>query len=115
PYGMPFGIGMTTYGAIKRFVETQEPFAGPDDPMTAGNGSLMRLAPVPMFYRKDPELAVHYAGESSRTTHQAPEAIEACQVYARMLVAALEGKSKEEILDAVGAVDSLSKPMQRIV
>lgn len=115
PYGMPFGIGMTTYGAIKRFVETQEPFAGPDDPMTAGNGSLMRLAPVPMFYRKDPKLAAHYAGESSRTTHQAPEAIEACQVYAQMIVAALEGKSKDEILAAVEAIDSLSPAMKRIV
>lgn len=114
PYGMPFGLGNTVHDSIKRFVETQEPFAGSDHPMTAGIGSLMRLAPIPMFYRKDPELAAHYAGESSRTTHQALEAIEACQVYARMIAAALEGQDKEEILSATGAVDSLSDNIRRI-
>ena len=32
----------------------------------------MRLAPIPLAYRANPEMAIHYAGESSRTTHGAP-------------------------------------------
>ena len=42
---------------------------------TAGNGSLMRLVPVPLAYRANPELAIDYAGKSSRTTHGGPAAI----------------------------------------
>jgi ADP-ribosyl-[dinitrogen reductase] hydrolase len=41
--------------------------------MSAGNGSIMRLAAVPMYYYPDLRLAVHFAGESSRTTHGAVE------------------------------------------
>ncbi len=114
PYGMPFGIGNTVHQSIRRFVDTQDPYAGSDDPMSAGNGSLMRLAPIPMFYRKDIEKAAHLAGESSRTTHQAQEAIEACQTYARMIVVALEGGDKEAILAATGAIDSLSDNVRKI-
>src|SRR4029077_17531459 len=47
-------------------------FLGSVDPRSAGNGSLMRLAPIPLAYRANPGMAIHYAGESSRTTHGAP-------------------------------------------
>jgi len=48
--GSPFGIGNTTRGAILRFEETREPYCGPTGLETAGNGSIMRLAPVPLFF-----------------------------------------------------------------
>jgi ADP-ribosylglycohydrolase len=43
-------------------------------------------------------LAIHNAGESSRTTHGAPSAIDACRYFAGLLLGALGGRSKEEIL-----------------
>jgi ADP-ribosyl-[dinitrogen reductase] hydrolase len=48
--GRCFDIGNTVSEALARFAETKDPFAGSRAPNKAGNGSLMRLAPIPMFY-----------------------------------------------------------------
>jgi ADP-ribosyl-[dinitrogen reductase] hydrolase len=74
----------------------------------AGNGSLMRLAPIPMYYFPDLEKIVHFAGESSRTTHGALECIEGCQLFAEMLFRTLSGLNKDDIL--FGTTVSLSAP-----
>ena len=96
--GACFDIGNATASALHRFEQTGDPFSGATDPYSAGNGSIMRLAPVPMFFYPDVEKAIHYASDSSRTTHGAQECIDACRLYALMIVKALGGKSKEEIL-----------------
>ena len=56
--GHCFDIGGTAQGALSRFEREGDPYAGSTDPQTAGNGSLMRLAPVPMYYRADPAGAI---------------------------------------------------------
>jgi ADP-ribosyl-[dinitrogen reductase] hydrolase len=93
-----FGIGATCAKSIRMYMETGEALAGPEDPMTAGNGCIMRLAPVPMFYLSDLENAIHYSAESSRTTHGARECLDACRLFGSMIVAALGGAGREEIL-----------------
>jgi ADP-ribosyl-[dinitrogen reductase] hydrolase len=98
--GRCFDIGATTSDALHRFLRTSEPFSGSTDPRSAGNGSIMRLAPIPMFFCQDAEKAVHYAGESSRTTHGAAECVEACKFYAFVQVKALSGTPKDDILFA---------------
>jgi ADP-ribosylglycohydrolase len=95
-----FDIGNTTLDALLRFEETGEPYCGSDDEFSAGNGSIMRLAPVPIFYHEQPQEAMDYAGLSSRTTHQNPLTIDACKYMAGIIVGALTGSSKEEILSA---------------
>lgn len=99
PTGECFDIGATTRDAIERFVRTREPYCGSTDPRTAGNGSLMRLAPVPVFYADSFEDTVHYAGMSSRTTHQAVEAVDACRYFGALLHGALNGAPKAALLD----------------
>ena len=96
--GRCFDIGNTVREALDRFKRTGEPYSGPTHPHSAGNGSLMRLAPVPMYYVEDPGKAVHYSGESSRTTHGALEAVDACRLFGVMLALALKGEAKEDIL-----------------
>jgi ADP-ribosylglycohydrolase len=96
--GRCFDIGLTVSAALSKYTETGDPFSGSVDRRTAGNGSLMRLAPVPLAYRANPELAIHYAGESSRTTHGAPAAVDACKFYAALILGALNGRPKEELL-----------------
>jgi ADP-ribosyl-[dinitrogen reductase] hydrolase len=96
--GYCFDIGGTVAAALERYRLTGEPFAGSTDPYSAGNGCIMRLAPVPLFYYPDLEAAEHYAAESSRTTHGAAECVDACRLMARMLVRALAGQPKEEVL-----------------
>jgi ADP-ribosyl-[dinitrogen reductase] hydrolase len=98
--GTCFDIGITVKTALASYLRSGEPFAGSTEPFTAGNGSLMRLAPVPLAFGQDFELAIHNAGESSRTTHAAPTAIDACLYFAGLLLGALEGRSKEELLSS---------------
>jgi ADP-ribosylglycohydrolase len=98
--GTCFDIGVTVRKSLESYLCTGEPFAGSTDPFTAGNGSLMRLAPVPLAFRANFGLAIHNAGESSRTTHGAPSAVDACRYFAGLLLGVLGGRSKEEILGA---------------
>jgi ADP-ribosylglycohydrolase len=58
----------------------------------------MRLAPVPLFYARHPVDAVHFSGQSSITTHAAPNAIDACRYYASLIVAAIDGQDKADLL-----------------
>jgi O-acetyl-ADP-ribose deacetylase (regulator of RNase III) len=74
--------------------------------MSAGNGSLMRLAPVPLRYAADPPTAVARAADSSRTTHAAPAAVDACRYFAALLLGALDGMPKDALLTDFAAPDS---------
>ena len=64
----------------------------------AGNGALMRLAPVPLFFYRDPRTAVHYSGLSGLITHGDMKARDACRYYGALIVAAVHGVSKDELL-----------------
>ena len=96
--GSCFDIGGTTCEALVRFERTGEPYPGPTGPRSAGNGSLMRLAPVPMFFAGDAREAIDRSADSSRTTHGAVEAVDACRYFAGLLVGALRGVDKETLL-----------------
>jgi ADP-ribosyl-[dinitrogen reductase] hydrolase len=100
--GECFDIGMTVRGALERFQRTGEPYSGSTDPYSAGNGSLMRLAPVALFFFPRVEQVVHFSAESSRTTHGAPESIECCKLLSYILTRCLGGLPKDEVLNATG-------------
>lgn len=112
--GRCFDIGKATRAALERFEADGDPFAGRSDPHSAGNGSLMRLAPVAMKYADDAALAVRYAADSSRTTHAAREAVDACRYFAALLVGTLKGRDKNALLSprfAPGGVDWSLDPL----
>lgn len=58
----------------------------------------MRLAPLPMLFVQDLSKVAHHSGESSRTTHGAPETVDACRLFGVMLALALRGESNEDLL-----------------
>jgi ADP-ribosylglycohydrolase len=96
--GTCFDIGSTTRTALSTFIKTGNPLSGPTDSFSAGNGSLMRLAAVPLFYAGNPREAIEKSGESSKTTHGAPAAIDACRYFGALIVGVLNGEDKETIL-----------------
>ena len=96
--GRCFDIGNTVRDALSRFVASGEPFSGSISPNAAGNGSIMRLAPIPMAYATYPEQAIQRAAESSRTTHGCEEAVDACRYFGGLLVGALNGATKDGLL-----------------
>ena len=95
--GSCFDIGNTVSSALRDFMRTGEPVSGSTDPYSAGNGSIMRLAPVPLFFENADD-CIHFSGESSRTTHQAPAAIDACRYLGGILWGLLRGASKDDVL-----------------
>jgi ADP-ribosyl-[dinitrogen reductase] hydrolase len=96
--GTCFDIGNTVACALERYERTGEPFSGSTDPHSAGNGSLMRLAPIPMSFFQDPAHAIKMAGESSRATHGARACVDACRYFAGLIMGALRGEPKELLL-----------------
>ena len=72
-----FDIGGTTRAAMVRFERTGAVTDDDIDQESAANGSLMRLAPVPIRWYGDVREAASRAGESSRTTHPASRPVDA--------------------------------------
>lgn len=90
--GYCFDIGNATREALERFEKTGEPRAGSSNEYSAGNGSIMRLAPVVLYHARDLDAALAAATESSRTTHQAAACLDACRTLAGYLWPLLRGE-----------------------
>jgi ADP-ribosyl-[dinitrogen reductase] hydrolase len=97
--GECFGMGRTVNSALQRYLHTNKPFSGSSEPCTAGNGSLMRLAPVALYFHPDEKQVLQHCAESSRTTHAAPEAIECCSVLGAVIGRCLAGVAKDAVCD----------------
>eukprot|EP01138_Halocafeteria_seosinensis_P009805 gb/GECG01010016.1/.p1 GENE.gb/GECG01010016.1/~~gb/GECG01010016.1/.p1 ORF type:complete len:338 (+),score=27.55 gb/GECG01010016.1/:1-1014(+) len=95
--GRCFDIGNTTRKALGTFSQHRDPYSGSTNKNSAGNGSIMRIAPIPVA-STSLDIAMRWGGEQSKTTHQVQEAVEGCQILSGMVFLALEGCSKHEIL-----------------
>jgi ADP-ribosylglycohydrolase len=120
--GHCLGIGASTKQSIQEFERRQKKFAkeyrippeeidflsNPDllkrfdvncsEDKVAGNGALIRLAPVPLFFYRNPKKAVEYSGISGQITHGDKKAYDACRYYGALIVAALHGETKDGLL-----------------
>jgi ADP-ribosyl-[dinitrogen reductase] hydrolase len=98
PAGYCVDIGLTTREALQRFRRTDNPSAGSSGPKTAGNGSIMRLAPVVLRWHRQPDQAVAAARAQGVTTHRHPAAVEGCVLLAEILIDAIVTGNKEMTL-----------------
>jgi ADP-ribosyl-[dinitrogen reductase] hydrolase len=93
------GIGNTVLRALLQYEQRPtQPYCGSTDPHSAGNGCIMRLAPVPLFFATQLGEAIRLSGESSRTTHGALTCVDACKYLGGLIVGAVNGVNKEELL-----------------
>ena len=92
-------IGITTTAALVRFERDGSVTDAEVHQHKAANGSLMRLAPVPIRWFGDPAVAAEHSAASSRTTHPADRPVDACRVYGAMLAALIGGTPLAEVLD----------------
>src|SRR5262249_8903674 len=102
--GRVFDIGTTTVAALQRFQQSGNAWTSGDrSEFASGNGSLMRLAPVPLAYaRLFPDRLgdlITRAPESTRPTHTSPQCVSACACLAVALAALVNGVSREVLLD----------------
>jgi ADP-ribosyl-[dinitrogen reductase] hydrolase len=100
--GTCFDIGNATSAALRRYLDTGEPFAGATSDRSAGNGSIMRLAPAVLFALHDADLGLRIAVDQGRTTHGAPQTIEACAFMAAAMREAILGADRERALRTDG-------------
>jgi ADP-ribosylglycohydrolase len=98
--GVCFDIGITTSTALRRFEKTGEAYCGSTCSSAAGNGCIMRLAPVPLFFAHQPQEAIERSADSSRTTHGAEEAVDACRYLGALIVGAVNGVEKKALLSS---------------
>lgn len=116
-----FDIGNTIRLALNGYLRDGNVFAETSASHFAGNGSLMRLAPISIFYSPLKGIALDVALEqakaSSVVTHSEPRAIEACQIMAWLLYQIFNGeKDKQQLLDRLlTAFTGLSPDMAEIV
>ncbi|MFW5729912.1 MAG: ADP-ribosylglycohydrolase family protein, partial [Spirochaetota bacterium] len=101
--GRCFDIGTTVSTALLSFEEGRDAYtSGPRSDRSSGNGSIMRLAPVPVRYaalfpERIEELA-RLAAESSLPTHGSEQCLSACRYFALVLAALVAGKDRAEVL-----------------
>jgi ADP-ribosyl-[dinitrogen reductase] hydrolase len=103
--GRCFDIGVQTRRALESYERTGIALAGPTDASSGGNGSIMRLSPVAIRWHRDVARARDEAREQSRTTHGAPEPVDACALLAEILVDAIVTGDNEYVLRARSATE----------
>lgn len=77
----------------------------------AGNGALMRLAPIPLFYFHSESEAIENATRGAKLTHGDPRAIDACRFYAALIQRALTATSKEKLLEPKSYKNCFNPPL----
>lgn len=97
--GLCFDIGSTTTSQLNRFARTGHPVDPDPNPDAAANGSLMRLAPIPIASHHNLEEAAARSGESSTTTHAAARPTDSCRLFGTMTAALIAGQPATEVFD----------------
>ncbi|WCM29817.1 ADP-ribosylglycohydrolase family protein [Sphingomonas sp. QA11] len=97
--GTCFDIGIATSTALRRFEAEGNPFAGSNNPESAGNGSLMRLSPVAIWAaHRGEDIVAEVARSQSCLTHGAQECQAACEGFAVLTARAILGASRSQTL-----------------
>jgi len=78
-------------------LETCETFCSPKYERSAGNGFIMCLVQVPIFYFSTPEDAI-LMQEIVQTKHAHILTVDTCKCIAGLIIGAILGHSKEKIL-----------------
>ena len=101
--GRCFDIGITTRSALGNYVAKKDAHASGDrSDRASGNGSIMRLAPVPIhfahYYPQKIEELSRLAEESSVPTHASEQCLSACRYLATILAALIHGEDRDAVL-----------------
>lgn len=91
-----FDIGGQTRSALEHF-KYYGKYSQKENYHAGGNGTIMRLGPIAMFYKTKKEVLL-YSGLSAEITHYNEFNIECSQFFGYTLFLLLNNKSKQEVL-----------------
>jgi len=122
-YHTSFGLGSVVKYSLREYLEHPVVATEAGNKYSCGNGSLMRLAPVPIYFRSDMDQALTVAEQQSYVTHQGTEAAECCRLMAHIMVRGLAGEDLHTVLDSLATsfktdcpgVSALAQSMQEIL
>jgi ADP-ribosylglycohydrolase len=103
--GRCFDIGITTRRALAEYLAVNDALtAGDRSEGASGNGSIMRLAPVPIrfghLYPDQADELARLADESSLPTHASAQCVSACRYFANVLAALIQGEDRNTVLSS---------------
>ena len=102
-----FDIGNATHAALAHYEETGDPIAGSTSEAAAGNGALMRLAPVAIRHWRSGKQMLSVADRQTRTTHGAPSTLRCSRQLADLIAQAIAGVPLDTLLESetAGAIE----------
>jgi ADP-ribosyl-[dinitrogen reductase] hydrolase len=100
------GLGGNISQSFDEFLANHSEYTTVGDLNSSGNGSIMRLAPVPVFYASNEKLAMDVAYKQSKTTHQGSEAAECCRLLACILVRFINAPASARPTDTKASVSA---------
>eukprot|EP00919_Chromeraceae_sp_WS-2016_P041545 GHVR01099010.1.p1 GENE.GHVR01099010.1~~GHVR01099010.1.p1 ORF type:complete len:311 (-),score=49.06 GHVR01099010.1:101-1033(-) len=81
-------------------------FKSKHNPDFAGNGTCMRVSPIGLFYRKEPDKIIKYAIEDAKLTHDHKSAKDASVAIAYLTGLLANGEDKiEAVLETIAVLD----------
>ncbi len=100
-HGKAFGIGRTVRRALENLLGGVPPTSsGLRSEFSNGNGSLMRITPIPLyFYCRELGYVVERVHEVSAITHAHPRSLVGCGLYSILIYYIVRGYSKYEAYD----------------
>ncbi|MBI1247461.1 ADP-ribosylglycohydrolase family protein [bacterium] len=103
--GTCFDIGIATRSSLQRFIASGDAETSASrDEYSSGNGSIMRLAPVPIrfaeYFPGQIDQLARYADESSIPTHGSSLCLSACRYMTLVLAGLIRGLDRDEVLDS---------------
>lgn len=107
------GLGSNMKCAMTEYVFYPVALTDAGTQHTSGNGSLMRLAAVPVFYRADIAQAEDCARKQSLVTHQGVEAAECCRLMAHIMVRGIAGEDLRDVLESLPSAFTTDCPSVR--
>ncbi len=110
PHGEVFDIGRTTRVAIAQLRQVTDPrLAGPRDQYSNGNGSLMRIVPLALFFHKaTTETRINAAMDASCLTHGHIRSQLACAFYVELAARLV---NREPIVEALPRTQSVFREL----
>lgn len=96
-----FDIGQTTLRAIGAYRRFGHEECGVTGEWAGGNGSIMRLAPVPIFYQEDDRLADEISVSQGILTHNHEVPNDGCRLLSAIILEGIKTGDKDAALSSV--------------